>query len=145
MKKHLVSFFIQGEPRPKQSYRASKSGGYQPAAIKAWQSYVAMAAESAMREIGRYNQPFNTGVLRVQLDFYLGNNRRVDLDNLAKAVQDGMNKIVYGDDLQVVDLHLRKFVMDKRQDPGVWVYVGQASSLLHLPSLIRSIKRSIKK
>lgn len=139
MKKPILSFFVSGEPRPKQSFRAGKFGGYQPQAIKAWQLYVSMAAETAMREIGRYNKPFDTGVLSLQLIFLLGNNRRVDLDNLAKGVQDGMNKIVWGDDLQVVDLHLRKFVIADQNQTGVWVIVRRASAFENPITFIRSI------
>jgi len=122
----LVSFFIPGEPRPKQSFRASRTGGYQPARVKAWQTEIAIEAELAMREIGRFAQPFDIGNLAVSVDFFLGNNRRVDLDNLSKAVLDGLNKICFGDDRQIVDLHLKKYVIPDKANVGVQVTVLRA-------------------
>lgn len=118
-----VSFFVQGEPRPKQSFRVSGRGGYTPARVKAWQTDVACDATIAMREIERFNLPFEND-LAVTLMFTLGDNRRVDLDNLSKAVLDGLNKIVYADDRQIVELHLKKVVRENKKQPiGVSVTV----------------------
>ncbi len=38
--------------------------------------------------------------------FYLENS--IDLDNLAKPICDALKKLVYEDDRQIVELHLRK-------------------------------------
>ncbi|HAR45421.1 MAG TPA: hypothetical protein DCS05_04385 [Nitrospiraceae bacterium] len=121
----LISFFVEGEPRPKQSFRVSgRNGGFTHPRVKAWQTDVACEAERSMRSIGRFNQPFSAGYLAVRLIFFLGNHRRVDLDNLSKAVLDGLNGICYDDDRQIVDLNLRKVVVtDKKQKPGVNVFV----------------------
>lgn len=123
----LLTIFVVGEPRPKQSFRVSGKGGYQPARVKAWQSYVASAAQQSMREAGRTNQPYERARLEVNLHFYLGNARRVDLDNLSKAVLDGMNKIVFNDDQQVIDLHVSKRIAEKPEDIGVAILIKQAS------------------
>jgi Holliday junction resolvase RusA-like endonuclease len=121
----LVKFFVEGEPRPKQSFRVAGRGrGYTPARVKAWQTDVACDAYRAMRMIGRFSQPFETDMLAVRLIFFLGNNRRVDLDNLSKAVLDGLNGICYGDDRQIADLHLSKLIVaNTNQKPGVNVFV----------------------
>ena len=120
----MISFFVKGEPRPKQSFRVSGHGtGYTHPRVKAWQVDVASEADREMRSIGRFNQPYETGYLAVILEFYLGNERRVDLDNLSKAVLDGLNGICWKDDRQVVDLHLRKFVMPKHETSKVGVQV----------------------
>lgn len=119
----MVSFFVEGEPRPKQSFRVSGKGGFTPARVKAWQTDVACDAMLAMRKIERFNQPFATD-LAVTLEFTLGDRRRVDLDNLSKAVLDGLNGIVYEDDRQIVELHLKKTVREnKKQSQGVSVTV----------------------
>ena len=111
-----VVFIVDGEPRPKQSYRAlNGGGGYTPARIKAWQNKVAQCASLAMR--GR--DPI-TGPVSMRVVFVLGNHRRVDLDNLNKGVSDALNGIVFTDDTQVVSLHLVKHV---KKNPGVLVQV----------------------
>lgn len=81
-----------------------------------------------MREIGRFSQPYEAGEFAVSLQFFLGNSRRVDLDNLSKAVLDGMKGIIFGDDQQVVILHLEKVVVDKKKTAiGVEVNVHKPS------------------
>jgi Holliday junction resolvase RusA-like endonuclease len=48
----------------------------------------------------------------VSIDFFNGNKRRRDLDNMAKLVLDALNKEAYADDHQIVALELRKFFCD---------------------------------
>jgi Holliday junction resolvase RusA-like endonuclease len=110
-----ISFIVDGEPVPKQSFRAVRGGGYTSPRVKAWQEQVAWNARIAMN--GR--SPI-TGPVAMRVVFVLGNKRRVDLDNLNKGVSDAMNGIVFEDDTQVVSLHLVKHV---KTNPGVFVHV----------------------
>jgi Holliday junction resolvase RusA-like endonuclease len=110
-----IVFLVEGEPVPKQSYRAVKGGGYTSPRVRDWQSTVAWRAREAMN--GR--EPL-TGPVSMRVVFVLGNKRRVDLDNLNKGVSDALNGIVFQDDTQVVSLHLVKHV---KQNPGVLVQV----------------------
>jgi Holliday junction resolvase RusA-like endonuclease len=110
-----IIFLVDGEPKPKQSYRAVKGGGYTDPRVKAWQQTVAIRAREAMQ--GR--EPL-TGPVSMRVVFVLGNRRRVDLDNLNKGVSDAMNGIVFVDDTQVVSLHLVKHV---KKMPGILVQV----------------------
>lgn len=118
-----IIFFVSGEPRAKQSFRASKSGrgGFTPAYIKAWQSDVGWTALKAIRKIGMMDSLEDN--LTVTLTFFLGDLRRIDLDNLSKAVQDGLNKITWKDDQQNISLHLEKYVCRTRQ--GVLVKIEE--------------------
>jgi len=108
-------FFVDGEPRPKQSFRYVKGGGYTSASVKAWQEAVAWQAKIAMGD-----RQLMSGPLGVKMAFRLGNKRRVDLDNLSKGTLDSMNGIVFRDDTEVTSLILSKCV-DKQV--GVTVYV----------------------
>jgi crossover junction endodeoxyribonuclease RusA len=110
-----IVFLVEGEPVPKQSYRAVKGGGYTSPRVKDWQGTVAWRAREAMN--GR--EPL-TGPVSMRVVFVLGNKRRVDLDNLNKGVSDALNGIVFVDDTQVVSLHLVKHV---KPNPGVLVQV----------------------
>lgn len=101
-----IEFFVPGEPTPKQSFRAGgKNGGYADPRVKAWQDTVGWQAKES-------NPGFSLldVTLHVDLDFFLGNKRRVDLDNLSKGVLDGLKGVLFVDDSQVVELHLRKFI-----------------------------------
>lgn len=123
MPNQSIEFFVPGEPRAKQSFRVSGRGrGFTPARVKAWQADVGWVAQQMMRA-KRMMDPL-TGNLIVSLDFQLGNARRVDLDNLSKAVLDGLNGICWEDDRQVFALHLVKVVCEKSL-AGVFVSIAQ--------------------
>jgi crossover junction endodeoxyribonuclease RusA len=117
-----IEFNVYGEPRAKQSFRVGNGGGgYQTARVKGWQADVGWAAQQVMRRAKPMLEPLGCDVL-VDLTFYLGDKRRVDLDNLSKAVLDGLNGICWEDDRQVVDLHIRKILSDK-EEAGVLVKI----------------------
>jgi len=125
-----IVFFVEGEPRAKQSFRANRNGrgGYTPAYIKAWQSDVGWIAQQAIRKIGMLD-PLE-GNLTVELTFFLGDLRRIDLDNLSKAVQDGLNDVTWKDDQQNIDLILHKYVCRTRQ--GVLVKITKNDRLVEI-------------
>jgi Holliday junction resolvase RusA-like endonuclease len=102
-----IAFSVLGEPVPKQSFRIGKDGGYTDPRVKVWQDMVAASAMIAKNE----NQvEIIDGPVTVAIDFYLGNRRRIDLDNLSKAVLDGLKGVIFVDDQQVIGLYLRKFI-----------------------------------
>ena len=114
--KKSVSFYVNGNPIPKQSYRAVKGGGYTAPHVKAWAKLVADVASLNMI----YKDMF-TGRINVELQFFLPDKRRKDWDNLAKNVMDAMNGIVYKDDSQVTMATVEK-AYDKNE-PGVYVLI----------------------
>lgn len=120
--KPLVEFRVDGQPLPKQSFRALKSGGgYRDPRISAWQSRVAGEARITMQ-----GREILSGPLFVEITFWRKDSSRVDGDNLSKAVLDSMSGIVYRDDQQVVDLFVHKRV--DRENPGIVVEVYPALS-----------------
>ncbi len=121
----ILGFFVEGPARAKQSFRVGGRGrGFQTAHVKSWQSEVGWAAQQAIRQqaIRMVEGEFPmSGPFRVELTFKLGDRRRIDSDNLSKAVLDAMNGIVWEDDDQVVDLHIRK--VRPSGTPGVIVEI----------------------
>ncbi len=69
-----------------------------------------MVAASAMIAKNENQVEIIDGPVTVAIDFYLGNRRRIDLDNLSKAVLDGLKGVIFVDDQQVIGLYLRKFI-----------------------------------
>jgi Holliday junction resolvase RusA-like endonuclease len=111
-----IIFMVSGEPVPKQSTRFDGRGrAHTDQRIAVWQACVGWQARETMRAF-----PPLTGPVSVRIVFSLGNARRVDLDNLSKAILDAINGIVIKDDRQVVNLHLMKYI---RKTPGVIVEV----------------------
>lgn len=113
-----VIFWVPGNPAPKQSFRMLRAGGgYTEMRVKAWQKQVWVSARQAMNLL-----PPTDEAVRVELDFVLTARRRVDLDNLSKAVLDACNRVIWKDDQQVVELQIRK-LLKPDAEAGVWVRV----------------------
>lgn len=121
-----VAFFVPGPPRGKGRPRAAKRGKhitlYTPKETVAYESTVALAAQQAMA-----GQPLLAGpvevTMRIVLPIAASWSKRKqaqaldgtvlpigkpDSDNVIKAVFDAINGVVWNDDTQVVDMHVRK-------------------------------------
>ena len=110
-----VYITVSGNPIPKQSFRKGKNN-YTPKRITDWQEIVGWKAKEAMS-----GRDIFVGNLKVQIYFRRKDKRRVDLDNLCKAVLDACNGIVWEDDNQIIELHLFKLI--DKEDPGVGIRV----------------------
>ena len=100
--KKISHIVIEGNPIPKQSFRYSKVRHHQPQRLTDWQEAVGWA--------GSLNSPLTPldGEFSVIISFWRGDKRRVDLDNLSKAVLDALEGIYWKDDKQVTSLYLVK-------------------------------------
>lgn len=104
------------DPAPKLRPRFTKAGfAYTPAKTRAFEKSLQTLARFKFRQVAM------DGPLSVLIDFHIKRPRSVkrphhtvkpDLDNLQKAVLDSLNKIVWIDDAQIVDLIGRKFYSD---------------------------------
>lgn len=85
-----LRFIVPGDPVPKARARVGRKGwSYTPARTVAYEELVAWSARKAMLEAG--HEPLNSEArFAVTMDFYLGTERRCDLDNLIKALLDGL-------------------------------------------------------
>ncbi len=120
----VIAFAIPGEPVPQGRPRVAVVHGfarvYQPAKSTRWQEQVRLFAIDGMQPDG---EPI-AGPVRLDVAFFLARPGRLcwksrpmpetwapnmpDLDNLVKAVLDGINKIAILDDRQIVQLAARK-------------------------------------
>jgi Holliday junction resolvase RusA-like endonuclease len=120
-----VAFTVPGEPQGKGRARVGKSLGgharmFTPAKTAAYESLVAMIAHQAMAGAG----PFN-GLLAIEIEAihsippswskkrqkealgaFVG--RKPDFDNIAKAIGDGGNGVIWVDDKQIVSALVTK-------------------------------------
>lgn len=124
----MIEFRIPGEPtakgRARSFIRAGHIAHHTPAKTVAYEGLVALAAQSAMSAArlelmqGPLAMSFVAtfaipkGWTKKRLAAHAINPERVtkkpDLDNIMKALSDGMNKIVYADDSQIAHLHCSK-------------------------------------
>lgn len=121
-----VSFSVPGEPVAKGRARATSIGGrarmYTPAKTERYESRVALFAREAMKGAEPMSAPLSvriTAVLPIPASWSKRRQaqaeahrikpaKRPDADNLAKAVTDGCNGILWRDDSLIVDLHVSK-------------------------------------
>lgn len=110
----MLTFTVPGPPVPKERARVIRRRSYTPDKTKAFEASVAAYARIAMREACVEMVGKKTPVA-LSLEFYMPDRRRRDIDNMAKAVMDGLNGVLYHDDYQVVRLECFKSV--DKDDP----------------------------
>jgi Holliday junction resolvase RusA-like endonuclease len=136
---NAVSFTVPGEPQGKGRPRIGKVGAharmFTPAKTVAYEGLVAHAAQQAMAGAAPFEAP-----CRIELDVLcsvpaswsqkkqaqaltgaIRPAKKPDADNVLKAVCDGINGVVWKDDVQAVDVLLRKTYA---ATPGVRVRVA---------------------
>jgi Holliday junction resolvase RusA-like endonuclease len=135
-----VSFTVPGEPigkgRPRATTRAGHAALYTPKKTANYESLIAHAAHQAMAGAVplecacQVQLSITVGVpaswsKKKQAAALLGEvlpTKKPDTDNVVKAVFDGMNGVVWRDDVQAVDLFVRKRY---GSTPGVFVRVSR--------------------
>jgi len=124
----MIHFEIDGRPRPyseRQTTRVLPNGkrrtwSYRSDALKGWQELVRWEAIRVQEQV-----PPPNGPIELTLEFYLKRpktkshkpcdepyptrfKRDADLTNLVKGVEDSLEKILFENDVQVVDQHNKK-------------------------------------
>lgn len=135
----MIAFTIPGQPQGKGRAKVVKIGGFSrmatPAKTVAYEGLIAHAAQAA-----RGDAPLIEGAAAVELSLrcavpaswskrkqaqaLLGEIRpttKPDADNVLKAVLDGCNGVLWRDDVQVVDVVVRKhYDATPRVDVRAW-------------------------
>jgi Holliday junction resolvase RusA-like endonuclease len=104
----LARFTIPGNPRPKERPRLGKGRTFTPKGTVLAEGVVVAAFTAAYPDWTP-----DLGKVELACTFYRDSKRIVDVDNMAKLVQDALNKRAFKDDSQVFDLHARKFFTHK--------------------------------
>ena len=112
----MTTFFVPGVPRPKARPRVVAGHAYTPRGTREWEQLVRAC----------YVGPRHEGPLRVLMSFLMPTRRRVDLDNLCKAVMDALNGKAWSDDGQVFDLAALKVLGVDPGTEGVEVTIEEA-------------------
>lgn len=106
-----IEIFVPGMPIAKQSFRMTwqngKAVGYQKQPVRSWQ---ALVSASAIQVAGM--NPV-LGRLSIVLEFFIPYNK-ADIDNLSKAVLDGLQGIIFENDRQVFHLSAKKTITKEK-------------------------------
>ena len=106
----MISFIIPGKPRPKQRPRVTSHGTYTPKEtieyerLVGWQfrnAYKGKPLTQAVKLTVRVFVKLPKRTVKEKGDWH---TQRPDLDNIVKSIKDGLNKIAYEDDSQIVYL-----------------------------------------
>ena len=97
----LFKAMLEGEPLPWPRARTGQQGQhYLPRAFSAHRDALAWKMREALIEDGS----IFTGDVGLLLGFFRSTRRRVDIDNLLKAVMDAGNGTTWADDSQIVHI-----------------------------------------
>jgi len=116
-----VRFVVPGPVVPWQRAASVGTRRYTSAKQRSYQRTVRLIAQ-ASRPRGPW-LPSKASRYRVDVDAYLPDERRRDLDNVAKTILDALNGVLYLDDSQVVTLLVATHI--DRADPRVVVAVRE--------------------
>ena len=116
--KLLVEFFIPGQPVPSERVRRGKGNRfYMPKRSADYRKHIIEHLPDALLKAA----PVKTPVCLIAF-FDREGNRKCDIDNLVKAIQDALLGVVYTDDSQVTILLGSKSTVDEG-DGGVRVAI----------------------
>jgi Holliday junction resolvase RusA-like endonuclease len=101
-----LSFTVPGRPVPKARPRIGQGHTYTPQTTKEYEARVAYAALEAMSPESRTVPLFEVAHIAVSINVCIVG--KADVDNIAKSILDGLTGVVWKDDNQVFDLHIRK-------------------------------------
>lgn len=120
----IYPFCVLGPPRPKARARACSNGKHvTPQKTRDYERLVGSIAG-----IQRPRQWRLDGTYRVEVRAYFGNARCRDVDNVAKSVLDGLNRVLWHDDRQVVRVVSEKHIDRLRPRIEVWVELIEAEA-----------------
>ena len=128
-----LEYFVPGRPVPKQSYRASKFGGYQPKRVTNFKKAAQLIADQAAKEQG-WSQVAGPVLLRLQFRFGCPSSarkadkqktrwriKRPDLDNLQKSIIDSISDRIVFDDAQICMTICTKIIAKDGDEEGTSV------------------------
>lgn len=137
----FATFTVPGEPVAQPRVKAVHRGGYTrvytPAKAKPYKDAIRMVA------LGHWRNPPCSGAVVVRIDFLFSRPKSItwkrramprrphikkpDLDNLAKAVLDALNGLVFFDDSQVVRLVLNKGYAAGGEEPHTLITITEVT------------------
>lgn len=132
-----IEVFVPGLPRAQPRQRYTKQGrNYTPS------THPVQSFKEAVKEAVLKHNPgisFYAAPVLVEMTFWFKRPKskvwrtrpmpgyrhtgKPDFDNLAKAVTDALSGIIWNDDAQICDAHIRKFVCSATDFPGVLLVI----------------------
>jgi Holliday junction resolvase RusA-like endonuclease len=107
----ILSFTIPGPPQPKERARKGKSGKwYTPERTRRYEAHVHTCALAGVSPQARERCFAAERIELLSLLVFFPDGRRRDGDNVAKAIQDALNGVLWVDDSRIRQLSVTKSV-----------------------------------
>ena len=107
----MISFIFKGRiPSVNFTYRTAKAKGLEK--ISPCKTFTKSIKEETERQL-QANYPdfkIKEKPLRVLINVFYKNKKFADLDNCLKSLLDAFNKVLYTDDKQIDDIHIKRFI-----------------------------------
>lgn len=132
---------ISGEPKGKGRPRFTRSGrAYTPAETRNYEKHIRTSYLNQTNEQMYAEEPLNVVItafyglpkslpkykVQMAINGEITPTKKPDIDNIAKAVLDGLNGLAYADDKQIVSLHVyKRYVTNEAQEPRVVVEIKE--------------------
>jgi Holliday junction resolvase RusA-like endonuclease len=127
-----LRFFVPGEPKAKErprTVRLKKSGRivtFTPRTTLEYEDLVRRHAQRAAA-LTPWARPTPEQRFYLAVEFHLATARRRDVDNMLKAVQDGLQGALWADDWQISQVLIRRIL--KSPKPGVYITVAHTAEV----------------
>jgi Holliday junction resolvase RusA-like endonuclease len=105
-----IGFTVAGPPVPKARARLGKGGTYTPARTVAYERLVALTAVAARQSVVGW--PLTGATYSITMS--MSRSGRFDVDNVAKAILDACNGVLWRDDSAVHEIHAVRVEGDPR-------------------------------
>lgn len=116
----MVRITVPGRPvpkgRPRLGMHGRKAYVYTPPETREYEKLVGWVAKAVGCKLA--SKP-----VAMTLEIFV--RRKMDIDNVAKSILDGLNGIAYEDDDQVVELHVRKHRVKDTADERVEIEIRE--------------------
>lgn len=123
MNQFKLEFWLRPTPKQRPRFDPRSGKAYSPDKTRAFEQHIAMLCRSQMA-LGEYEMLQND--VGLDVTFHRLNHGRADIDNLLKALLDGLdNGGLYQDDRQVIDVHARIEYGARREGIIIWE-IGRA-------------------
>ena len=124
---------ISGDPKSKQRARFSSSGRvFTPKQTRITEEVVRFLVKDAMKD----EEVDAVSSFGVRMGFFLKTFQRRDVDNMTKLILDALNKVVWMDDSQVVEIHAWKSKDENNPRTELVIYKIKDSNMAS-PNMIR--------
>jgi len=114
--KRIYRFDVKTEPLPQASFKIGKSTTYVIRKISEYKKLSAFVVQQHIREVSE--KP-----VKMMIEFYRSDQRRVDLDNLLRPILNALKGIVWKDDSQIHELTAIKDVDKDNPRLRFWIEI----------------------